>query len=165
MCVVTGKITGHPSPSEERDSSRLQREQGEGPFRRNTPVKDLRRARQARSQMTEAESRPWNALRDRRLNGWKFKRQTPIGKHRPDFTCVEAMLIVEVDGSQHVDDAVKDARRTVVLEREGYRVLRIWNNDAMARLDAVLEAILALTGPHPARASRESPLSPEGEGE
>lgn len=161
---MRGDELDHPSPSGERDSPRLQRGQGEGPFRRNTPATDLRRAREARAGMTEAEARLWDALRDRRLNGWKFKRQTPIGGLRADFTCAEAKLIVEVDGSQHIEDAQKDERRTVVLERQGYRVVRVWNNDVLARRESVLEAIFAELGPHPARASHEATLSPEGEG-
>ncbi len=163
MCAVRGGEINPPSPSGERVDTREAR-RGEGLFRRDTPATDLRRARQARVEMTEAEARLWNALRDRRLSGWKFKRQTPIGGLRPDFTCAEARLIVEVDGSQHVENAPKDERRTEVLERHGYRVIRVWNNDVLARLDSVLEAVLAATGPHPARASREATLSPEGEG-
>ena len=153
-----------PSPFGERVDTREAR-RGEGPFRRLTPARDLARARAARAAMTEAETRLWNRLRDHRLNGWKFKRQTPLGGVRPDFTCAKAGLIVEVDGSQHADDAPQDARRTAFLGRQGYRVLRVWNNDVLARMDAVLEAILAeLTDPHPAQASPESTLSPEGEG-
>ena len=159
-----GKLSHSPSPSGERVDTREAR-RGEGPFRRRTPPKDLARARAARAAMTEAETRLWNRLRDHRLNGWKFKRQTPLGGVRPDFSCAKAGLIVEVDGSQHVDDAPQDARRTAFLGRQGYRVLRVWNNDVLVRMGSVPEAILAeLKGPHPAQASPESTLSPEGEG-
>lgn len=162
MRVVTGANLFRPSPSEERDSA--QGAQGEGRFRRITPAADLRCAREARADMTEAEDRLWTALRNRRLNGWKFKRQLPIGKFRPDFVCAVMRLIVEVDGSQHADNASRDIRRTQILERDGYRVIRFWNNEVLGQLDLVLDAILAALSPHPARAVRESTLPPEGEG-
>ena len=80
---------------------------------------------------------------------------------RPDFLCAAAALIVEVDGSQHVDAALADGLRTAWLHRQGYRVLRVWNNDVLARLDLVLEAILAaLAAPH--RPTAASPQGGEG---
>ncbi len=153
-----------PSPSGERVDSAIA-ERGEGPYRRTTSHVALKRARVARATMTDAETRLWSRLRDRRLAGWKFKLQLPIGDFRPDFSCAEARLIVEVDGSQHVDAVVRDDWRSGRLVREGFRVLRFWNNDVLARTDSVLDAILAAIGPHPARAMRESTFSPEGEGE
>jgi very-short-patch-repair endonuclease len=104
-------------------------------------------------------------LRANRLHGWKFRRQVPIGHFRADFVCPKAKLIVELDGSQHNDTVRHDERRTAFLEREGYRVLRFWNNDVLARTEAILEAILAeLKVPLPARPrpSRPSPLQGEG---
>jgi very-short-patch-repair endonuclease len=151
-----------PSPSGERVDSREAR-RGEGKFRRTTSATALARAKAARTEMTEAEARLWSHLRAGRFDGWKFKRQVPIGPFRPDFVCAEAALIVEVDGSQHVEDATEDQQRTSFLESEGYRVLRVWNNDVLGRTEAVLEAILAAL-PSPRRASRVSTLSPEGEG-
>ena len=137
--------------------------QGEGPRGRGkTPEHLLKLARAARQEMTEAEERLWAQLRGRRLGGLKFRRQQPMGQVRPDFLCAECKLIVEVDGSQHAD-APSDAIRTMFLEREGYRVLRVWNNDVLARMQSVLEAVLAATAPHPARfASCPSPLKGEG---
>ncbi len=82
-----------------------------------------------------------------------------------DFVCPKVKLVVEVDGSQHDENRDYDGNRTMFFERQGYRVLRFWNNDVLARIGQVLEAILvALTVPLPVRASRVSTLSPKGEG-
>jgi len=114
----------------------------------------LRFARQLRRESTDAERPLWFHLRDRRL-GVKFRRQLPVGPFIVDFLSVEAMLIVELDGSQHDDDI--DAGRTRFLKRRGYRVLRFWNHDALVRTESVLEVILANVALTP------TPL-PEGEG-
>lgn len=100
-------------------------------------------ARALRSCQTEAETRLWARLRDRRLNGWKFRRQVPIGHFVVDFLCKRAALVVEVDGSQHIPRAGADAMRTATLEARGYRVLRYWNNQVLADTENVLEDILA----------------------
>ena len=94
-----------------------------------------------RQNPTEAESRLWSRLRGRRLNNHKFRRQVPIGPYIVDFLCVEQRLIVEADGSQHSEDI--DAPRTAFLEAQGYRVIRFWNQDILARTDDVLATILA----------------------
>ena len=142
-------------------------EGGEGVNGRGkTPDHLLALARKARQNMTEAEDKLWARLRGRRLGGFKFRRQEPLGDARPDFVCPAAKLIVEVDGSQHVDAASADARRSRVLNGEGYRVMRVWNNDVIGRIDAVLEAILAaLSPPHPAPLARRCPSPLQGEGE
>ena len=109
--------------------------------------------------MTDAERAIWYAVRDRRLEGFKFKRQWTLGPFIVDFCCWERRLIVEIDGSQHNEEA--DRRRTEQLEKMGYRVIRFWNNEVLTNLDGVLEAIvIALTSdPHPC------PLPRAGEGE
>ena len=84
-------------------------------------------AKHSRSQPTDAEHRLWQLLRAKRLEGWKFRRQPPIGKYRPDFVCHAAKLIVEVDGGQH--DEARDGERDTWLRSEGFRILRFWNND------------------------------------
>ncbi|MEO6065962.1 MAG: DUF559 domain-containing protein [Lysobacterales bacterium] len=92
----------------------------------------------------------WQHLRDRRLLGFKFRRQHRVGPYFADFACVEARVIIELDGSQHLDQSTYDQARTAHLEAEGYRVLRVWNNELTANLQGVLEAIVALvTAPHP----------------
>ena len=92
--------------------------------------------------MTEAEKRLWARLRANRL-GCHFRRQHRIGPYVVDFTCLERKLIVEVDGGQHNEPkgAAHDARRTDFLQRDGYEVLRFWNNDVLARTDNVVETI------------------------
>jgi very-short-patch-repair endonuclease len=101
-------------------------------------------ARRLRRSETEAEQRLWLQLRDRRLNGWKFRRQAPLGGYYAGFLCVDARLVVELDGSQHAEARFDyDQRRSKALQGLGYRVLRIWNNDVLQDIDAVLEAILA----------------------
>ncbi|HEX5599963.1 MAG TPA: endonuclease domain-containing protein [Hyphomicrobiaceae bacterium] len=100
------------------------------------------RARQLRARQTDVERKLWFLLRDRRLNGAKFRRQVPIGNYFVDFVCQEAKLIVEVDGSQHSDQVAYDCARTEWLRSVGYRVLRIWNNDLTENEEGVLTAIL-----------------------
>jgi very-short-patch-repair endonuclease len=98
-------------------------------------------ARALRRNATETEKEMWRLLRDRRLNGLKFRRQTPIGPFVADFASIEHRLIIELDGSQHADSS-SDARRDAWLAAEGWRVLRFWNNDLANNRDGVLETIL-----------------------
>ncbi|SHL71758.1 endonuclease domain-containing protein [Roseibium suaedae] len=100
-------------------------------------------ARKLRQNGTDAERRLWHHLRNRNLNGWKFRRQVPIGLFVADFMCKEARLIVEIDGSQHADDLARDGARTAHLNELGYSVIRFWNADVLTATDAVLETILA----------------------
>ena len=92
--------------------------------------------------MTDAERRLWSALRDRRFDDYKFRRQFPIGNYIADFVCLEHRLIVEADGSQH-DESVRDAGRDLWLEQQGFRVLRLWNREILLNLDGALLSILA----------------------
>ena len=100
------------------------------------------RARVLRGNVTDAEALLWSRLRDRRLAGHKFRRQRPIGPYFADFACLDAKLVVELDGGQHVEAAEYDAARTLTMEREGFRVLRFWNNEVLTQTDAVCEQIL-----------------------
>src|SRR5580704_17201246 len=84
----------------------------------------LERARALRRDQTDAEGRLWGELRNRRRGGWKWPRQAPIGSFIADFYCPAAQLVVELDGSQHLDQVDYDARRTGYLERLGLKVLR-----------------------------------------
>jgi very-short-patch-repair endonuclease len=109
--------------------------------------RSTRRARAMRHEPTEAERALWKRLRFRQINGLKFRRQVPVGPFIADFLCFEVRLILEVDGSQHAEDrADYDLRRTAYLERQGYRVLRFWNGDVLARPESVMEAIDAAIG-------------------
>ena len=99
-----------------------------------------RKARQLRITMTDTERRLWSALRGRRLQGYKFRRQHPLGPFILDFACVEHRLVIEADGGQHVESD-DDRRRTAWLERRGWRVVRFWNNDILANPEGVQEVI------------------------
>src|SRR5436305_6655133 len=119
-------------------------------------------ARRLRREDTDAERRLWSALRDRRLSGYRFRRQFPIGRYIADFACTRHRLIVEADGGQH-DESETDRRRTVWLEARGWRVLRFWNNDVLTNTEGVVETILRELRedtPHPPTASRRAPPSP-----
>jgi very-short-patch-repair endonuclease len=109
--------------------------------------------------MTDAETRIWHSVRDRRLGGFKFKRQWSLGPYMADFCCIERRLVLEIDGGQHSPE--KDARRTAALRTMGYRVVRYWNNDVLGKLNGVLTSLLAelQTYPHP------DPLPLAGEGD
>jgi len=103
----------------------------------------LARARTLRRQSSDAESVLWRHLRARRLMGYKFRRQVVIEPYIVDFVCLEARLIIEADGGQHIDQMAYDARRTVRLEGMGYRVMRFWNHEVLDELQSVLEQIRA----------------------
>jgi very-short-patch-repair endonuclease len=100
--------------------------------------------------MTDAEQRLWSALRNGRLQGFKFRRQQPIGHYIVDFFCAKARLIIELDGSQHDDEgrAWYDYRRTKWLTTKGYRVIRFRNYDVLRHPSQIIQAIaLELRGP------------------
>ncbi len=91
---------------------------------------------------TDAERKFWWQVRDRRLAGYKFKRQWPIGKYIVDFVCLECGLIVELDGGQHSERVVYDAARAAFLAAAGYRVMRFWNDEVLKNMEAVIEGVL-----------------------
>ena len=84
----------------------------------------------------------WKHLRNRQLEGFKFRRQSPIGPYIADFECFAAKLVIELDGGQHQGQVDYDNERTRYLEASGYRVIRFWNNDVILDLEAVTQAIL-----------------------
>jgi very-short-patch-repair endonuclease len=98
-------------------------------------------ARNLRQQCVPAEARLWAVLRERRLGGYKFRRQHPVAGYVADFACVECALIVEVDGQSHLENSAKDEKRSQVLENDGWKVLRFWNTQIYEELEAVKEAI------------------------
>ncbi|MCW5636719.1 MAG: endonuclease domain-containing protein [Rubrivivax sp.] len=121
------------------------------------------RARELRASSTDAERLLWRHLRNRHLAGHKFRRQHPIAGFIADFACLEAHLVIELDGGQHFEpDAVAaDGRRTKALARAGFHVMRFDNRQMLAETGAVLASIedwLAKHHPHP------SPLPRAGEG-
>ncbi len=99
------------------------------------------RARQLRNDMTEAEKWLWEKLRSRELDGFKFRRQRPIGPFVVDFVCLKKKIVIEVDGGQHAEELEQDKRRSEFLTREGYKVLRFWNHEVLQNGEAVLSAI------------------------
>ena len=124
-----------------------------GERQRSGPQTPTVRARALRAQMTDAERKLWLALRDRRFADVKFRRQVPLGPFIADFICFDARLVIEVDGGQHAD-SVRDVRRVAWFERNGFRVLRFWNNDVLLNTEgatAILDALAPVT-PEPNQA-------------
>ena len=123
------------------------------------------RARALRRASPEAERALWHRLRDRQIEGAKFRRQRPISGYFADFACLESKLVIELDGGQHyaADAAEADARRTHALRTLGFTVLRFSDREVLAQTDDVVMAIQQwLVGhradPHP------NPLPHAGEG-
>ena len=98
------------------------------------------RARDMRRDPTEAERVMWRLLRGRRFEGRKFRRQQVLGRYIADFVCLEARLIVEVDGGQHADNAY-DRERDDWLKSQGFTVLRFWNGDVLRETEGVVHAL------------------------
>jgi very-short-patch-repair endonuclease len=138
---------------------------GEGVSRRLTGEGFAKQqAKRLRHDMTDAETKLWQALRGKKFEGFKFRRQVAIGVYIADFVCFAQRLIVEVDGSQH-EDSMHDIERDAWLESQGFRVLRLWNNDVLQNLDFAMLAVLdALKLPSPASLARGT-LSRKGRGE
>jgi len=103
------------------------------------------KARHLRHRQTSPEGLLWHALRNRKLARWKFRRQHPIDRFIADFVCLDAKLVIEVDGATHsTDHEVRfDQERTHHLENCGYQVIRFVNADIYDNLDGVVETILA----------------------
>jgi len=110
-----------------------------------------------RKSQTEAEARLWSHLRNRNLNGIKFRRQRIVLGYIVDFICIDKKLIIELDGGQHASQTsyykmrTYDNIRTQKLQKEGFQVLRFWNNEVFDNLEGVLEMIrfTCLNNPHP----------------
>ena len=99
------------------------------------------RAIELRKEPTPAEGRLWSYLRKDQL-GVTFRRQHAIGPYIADFSAPSRKLVIELDGSQHLDQEEFDAERTAFLASKGYRVLRFWNSDVMNKLTDVMAMIL-----------------------
>ena len=120
----------------------------------------VERARELRKTMPAPEAKLWNALRELRPLGHHFRRQVQIGPYYADFCSHKRCLIIEVDGDTHFQEAAVtyDAARDAVLRREGYRILRVTNEDVMRNIDGVLTMVLSLLDQPP-------PLIPPHKGE
>src|SRR5258706_8600710 len=94
-----------------------------------------------RRQPTNAENLLWYRLRNRQIGGVNFRRQEPTGPYMVDFVAMEPRLIIELDGGQHVLAARANKERTAALKRDGYRVIRFWNNEVLQNLDGIVKRI------------------------
>ena len=101
----------------------------------------MHQAGELRKALTPAERKLWSRLRNDQLNGVNFRRQHAVGKYIPDFCAVKEKLIIELDGSQHLEQEEYDGERTKYLESQGYKVIRFWNNQIMNDMDGVILAI------------------------
>lgn len=116
------------------------------------------RAKALRREQTPTEHALWQHLRAKRFAGYKFRRQQPIGRYIVDFVCLARKLVVELDGSQHMERAAHDEQRDAWLRSQGFRVLRFWNNEWTGQREAVLERILRVLEEEPPRPSPLTPL-------
>lgn len=108
------------------------------------------RVRDLRHESTEAEGRLWSRLRAHRLSDIHFRRQYPVGPYIVDFCAPERRLVIEVDGSGHLDQVEYDQERSGYLETAGYKILRFWNDEILKDVDTVLGVILE-TLEHPSK--------------
>lgn len=93
-----------------------------------------------RKESTPAERKLWSRIRNDQL-GITFRRQHAVGNYVPDFCSPKAKLIIELDGSQHLEQEEYDEERTKYLEMHGYKVIRFWNNDVINKIEDVILAI------------------------
>ena len=143
-----------PRPSPLAGEGKLSRSDSRERGRRLSKLRG--RAKEMRSGQTDAEHRLWQLLRANRFEGYKFRRQVPLDFYIADFVCFARRLIVELDGGQHAENQ-RDDRRDAYLRAQGFRVIRVWNNDLSTNEEGVAELILAslrsppLPNPSPAR--------------
>jgi len=113
--------------------------------------------------MTDAERLLWRHLRNRELGGWKFRRQYPVGPYIVDFICVDKNVVIEVDGGQHAENEDSDLQRSAFLNKMGYRVRRLWNNEVLQETEAVLNTIFAILANSDQNSPSPQPSPPLGE--
>ncbi|SRR5258706_8987179 len=113
-----------------------------------------------RKNQTKEESILWWHIRNRELIGLKFRRQVVFDNYIVDFVCFERKLIIEIDGGQHNDDLKieADKKRDTYFMKNGFTILRFWNNEITNNIDGVMQVILKKLTPHPN-------LLPQGEKE
>ncbi|MDE2746128.1 MAG: DUF559 domain-containing protein [Chloroflexota bacterium] len=119
-------------------------------------------ARELRRNATEAERHLWGHLRKRQLGGHRFRRQHPVGPYVADFACLQARLLVELDGSQHVDSRSYDTQRDTYLAEQGFRVLRFWDREVLLETEHVLDVILAALTEGPPQPAAAPPARGSG---
>jgi very-short-patch-repair endonuclease len=108
--------------------------------KRTTP-KIFGHAKQLHRNLTPVEARLWTPLRAHRMKDIHFRNQHAIVNYVVDFCAPRRKLIIELDGSQHLEEEEYDAERTLFLESKDYRVIRFWNDDVMNDLEGVLRTI------------------------
>ena len=119
-------------------------------MKRSYTQQTLERAKTLRQSQTDAEGLLWHYLRRKQLDGYKFRRQQPIGPYIVDFACMSRKLVIELDGGQHAERHAYDETRDDYLRGKGYRILRFWNNEVFQNCMDVLEAVYqALVSPPP----------------
>ncbi|MEK6592334.1 MAG: endonuclease domain-containing protein [Pseudomonadota bacterium] len=128
------------------------------------PAKIRNFSRSLRKNPTDAEKKLWAHLRRKQVSGHRFRRQHPLGRYIVDFICLEAKLIVEIDGGQHAGSVLNDAQRTQWLQRQGFRVARFWNNEVLESTEAVLTEIARLLVPQDFPPPYPSPACGGGDG-
>ncbi len=131
---------------------------GEGPkLPKNRPYSSAlkKKARVLRNEMTPAEKIFWHAVKAKRFNAYKFRRQYPVGPYLVDFMCFKSKLFVEIDGGHHCESK-RDEARTKFINAQGFEVLRFWNNEVLENIDGVLRA-LSLTLSHRERGGSQNP--------
>ncbi|HLD35101.1 MAG TPA: endonuclease domain-containing protein [Planctomycetota bacterium] len=108
-------------------------------------------AKNLRKQSTNTERLLWRHLKAKQLQDFKFRRQQPIGNYIVDFVCFERKVVVELDGGQHADTkhTEKDKRRDILLRKQGYKVLRFWDNEVWSNLRGVIDVIREKCEEHP----------------
>lgn len=111
--------------------------------KRTTP-KIFRHAKKLHRNLSQPESKLWKHLRAHRMSDVHFRNQHAIGNYIVDFCAPRRKLIIELDGSQHLEQKEYDEERTKYLEARGYRILRFWNNDVMNNIEAVLKVIWSM---------------------
>ena len=124
------------------------------PRKKRSNPKTKHRAIQLRKESTPAERKLWSRIRNDQL-GVTFRRQHAVGNYIPDFCSPKAKLIIEMDGSQHLDQQEYDDERTQYFESIGYKVIRFWNNSVMNDIESVIRAIFQAMEPK-SYLSRES---------
>ena len=116
-------------------------------------------ARTFRKEPTQSENLLWQELRNRKLEGRKFRRQRPIGPFVADFFCREERLVIEIDGPIHKGQSAADQERQQILEAAGLRVIRVSSTEVETDVNAVLKKIrqeFASLAPSPARGRGET---------
>jgi very-short-patch-repair endonuclease len=112
------------------------------PRKSRSNSKTKHKAIRLRKESTPAERKLWSRIRNDQL-GFTFRRQHAVGNYIPDFCSPKARLIIELDGSQHLEQEAYDKARTKYLQSQGYAVIRFWNNDVMNNIEAVILAIIS----------------------